>query len=115
LRNWLYTLAFAIFVPTGLRFAILAWKNGDWFDKPLSILAGIVIGITAVATLVRVWTVPPQRTLQASAVIESEEGFAAPANASQLYASAVRQAAQNREIARGAAALGPTHRWPFGS
>jgi hypothetical protein len=39
LRNWFYTVAFAIFVPTGFRFAILAWEYGDWFDKPLSILA----------------------------------------------------------------------------
>lgn len=58
LRNWFYTLAFAIFVPTGFRFAILAWEHGDWIDKPLSILAGLAIGVTAAVTLLRVWAVP---------------------------------------------------------
>jgi hypothetical protein len=112
LRNWFYTLAFVIFVPTGLRFAILAWEYGDSFDKPLSIFAGLLIGITAVVTLLRIWTVPPRPTLQAKTVIEAVETGAPLPNASQIYAAARQQAARNREIARGAAALGTTHGWP---
>ena len=113
LRNWFYTLAFAIFVPTGFRFAILAWEYGHWFDKPLSIVAGLLIGITAVVTLLRIWTVPPLRTVEANAETEAVEADASPPSASQIYAAARREAAQNREIARGAAALGSTHGWPF--
>jgi hypothetical protein len=58
LRNWFYIFAFAIFVPTRLRFARLAWEYGDWFDKPLSILAGALIRITTLVMLLRIWTVP---------------------------------------------------------
>ncbi len=117
LRKWAYTLAFAISVPTGFRFAVLAWEYGDWFDKPLSVVAGLAIGITAMVTLLRVWTVPPMRT------VPDEEHHAAPAaprmppSGSRIHDDAVRQAARNREIARGAAALGSTHgssHWPFG-
>lgn len=69
LRKWSYTLAFAIAVLTGLRFAILAWEYGDWFDKPLSIIAGVSIGITVVVTLLRIWVVPQTQTLEVSAGI----------------------------------------------
>lgn len=113
LRNWFYTLAFAIFLPTGFRFAILAWEYGDWFDKPLSIIAGLAIGITAVVTLVRIWSVPPVQTIEVVLPAPSPENLEPPSLASEIQAAAMRQAAQNREIARGAAALGPTHRWPF--
>jgi hypothetical protein len=113
-RNWFYTVAFAIFIPTGLRFAILAWEYGDWFDKPLSIIAGLVIGSTAVVTLLRLWTVPPRQTLSAIARMEPEEPTPLPPNASEIYAAAKYQAAQNRQIARSAAALGSASRWPFG-
>src|SRR5579863_8723641 len=98
LRNWFYTLAFAIFVPTGFRFATLAWEYGDWFDKPLSILAGFLIGITAVVTLLRIWTVPPQQTMEATVETEAVETDASPPSTSQIYAAAKRQAAQNREV-----------------
>jgi hypothetical protein len=113
LRNWFYTLAFAVFVPTGFRFAMLAWEYGDWFDKPLSIFAGLIIGVTAVVTLLRVWAVPPRRTMPRPARSEAPEAGAEPLNASQLHAAAVFLAARNREIARGAAALGSTRGWPF--
>jgi hypothetical protein len=113
LRNWFFTLAFAIFVPTGFRFATLAWEYGDWFDKPLSILAGILIGITTVVTLLRIWTVPPQQTVEVTVKSEIVKTDASPPSASQIYAAARRQAAQNREVSRGAAALGSTHGWPF--
>ena len=113
-RNWFYTLAFAVFVPTGFRFAILAWEYGDWLDKPLSIFAGLLIGITAVVTLLRIWSVPPRQTVEAKAEIETVEAGASPPSSSQMYTAARHGAAQNREIARGAAALGSTHGWPFG-
>lgn len=113
LRNWFYTLAFAVFVPTGLRFGMLAWEYGDWFDKPLSILAGLIIGVTAVVTLWRVWVVPPRRTMQRPVRNLAPETEAAPVNASELHAAALYLAARNREIARGAAALGSTRGWPF--
>jgi hypothetical protein len=113
LRNWFYTLAFAVFVPTGLRFAILAWEYGDWMDKPLSILAGLIIGITATVTLLRVWVVPPQQTVEPRARTQSVEPPNLPPNATQIYTDAKLLAARNREIARGAAALGPTRGWPF--
>jgi hypothetical protein len=113
-RNWFYTLAFAVFVPTGLRFAILAWKFGDWFDKPLSIFAGLIIGSTAVVTLLRLWTVPPRQTLAVAAGVAISEPAAPSLNASEIHEAAKWQAAHNREIARGAAALGPSSRWPLG-
>ena len=113
LRNWFYTLAFAVFVPTGLRFAILAWEYGDWIDKPLSILAGLIIGITVTVTLPRVWTVPPRQTVESRARTQTIEPPILRPNASEIYAAARRLAARNREIARGAAALGSTRGWPF--
>src|SRR5579884_1286640 len=112
LRNWFYTLAFAVFVPTGCRFAILAWEYGDWFDKPLSILAGLLIGITAIVTLMRVWSVPPRQTAAAGEHEDVETIIIMP-NASDMYAAAKRKAARNREVARGARALGTAHEWPF--
>ena len=113
-RNWFYTLAFAIFVPTGLRFAILAWQFGDWFDKPLSIFAGLLIGCTAMVTLLRLWTVTPKQTLAAVAALDLAEPPAPSLNASEIYRAAKWQAAHNRGIARGAAALGSSSRWPLG-
>lgn len=113
LRNWFYTLAFAIFVPTGFRFAVLAWKYGDWFDKPLSILAGFLIGFTSVMTLLRIWAVPPTRTIGIEPAAKMVESATLHPNASQMYAAAKLQAARNREIARGAAALGEPHGWPI--
>ena len=113
LRNWFYTLAFAIFVPTGLRFAILAWEYGDWIDKPLSILAGLIIGITATVTLQRLWTEPPQQTVESGARTQTVEPSILAASASGIYPVAKRLAGRNREIARGAAALAPTRQWPF--
>ncbi len=93
---------------------MLAWEFGDWFDKPLSIFAGLMIGSTAVVTLLRLWTVPPRQTLAAAAGMEPAEPAVPVLNASQMYAAAKWQAAHNRQIARGAAALGPSSRWPFG-
>src|SRR5580658_6335942 len=84
LRNWFYTFAFAIFVSTGLRFAILAWEYGDWIDKPLSIFAGLIIGISAMVTLLRVWTVPPRQTVESRARTQTVEPPILTLNASQI-------------------------------
>jgi hypothetical protein len=114
IRNWFYTLAFAIFVPTGFRFAILSWEYGDWFDKPLAVIAGAFIGATAGVTLLRVWKVPPRRTVSSEndEVTESQAAAAGP-NASEMFASAKGLAALNRKIARGAAALGSSREGSF--
>jgi hypothetical protein len=110
LRNWCYTLAFAIFVPTGGRFAVLAWKFGGWLDKPLAVVSGIAIGATAGVTLLRVWNVPPQRTVERGAFIIEPRRIteALPANASEFLQVSKLQAARNRQMARDAAALGST-------
>ncbi len=109
LRNWFYTLAFAIFVPTGYRFATLAWEHGAWFDKPLAVISGLAIGITTVITLVRIWKVPPRQTVRLEAVEEPPVPVHEPESIQVL--SAIRlQAARNRRIARDAACLGPARR-----
>ncbi len=63
LRNWFYTFAFAVFVPVGWRFAILAWRFGGPVDRLLTIAGGMTVGITTAVTLLRIWTVPPRRTM----------------------------------------------------
>jgi hypothetical protein len=106
LRNWFYTLAFAIFVPIGYRFATLAWEHGTWVDKPLAVIAGIFIGITTVVTLMRIWHVPPQQTVAPPAPpVEMPREHPM---ADELVAAARRRAAQNRAMAQRAAALGST-------
>ena len=110
LRNWFYTIAFAIFVPIGYRFADLAWRYGSPIDKPLAVIAGFFIGIATVVTLMRIWHVPPRQT-----VTEPEpESVAAPqaANhvADDLMAMARSSAARNRDMAMYAAALGSSLR-----
>ena len=75
LRNWFYTIAFAIFVPVGYRFADLAWRYGEWFDKPLAVIAGLLIGIATVVTLMRIWRVPPKQVVTPS---EPEPVVASP-------------------------------------
>jgi hypothetical protein len=108
LRNWFYTLSFAVFVPVGYRFAALAWEYGSWFDKPLAVIAGLLIGITAVVTLMRVWHVPPQQTALPPALSPAETPQAATSLAGELMAVARRRAAKNRAMALEAAALGST-------
>lgn len=106
LRNWFYTLAFAIFVPIGYRFATLAWEYGSWIDKPLAVIAGIFIGITTVVTLMRIWHVPPRQTVAPPVppVEVSHEHFIG----TEIMAAARRRAAENRANALRAAALGST-------
>jgi hypothetical protein len=110
LRNWCFTLAVAIFVPTGCRFAVLAWKFGAWLDKPLAVVSGIAIGATAGVTLLRVCNVPPQRTVDHGACTIEPRRITEPhpANASELLQVSKLQAARNRQMARDAAALGST-------
>jgi len=108
LRNWFYTLAFAIFVPVGLRFAMLAWEVGDWFDKPLAVIAGAFIGATAFITLLRVWKVPPRRTV--TAPHPEPVPASKTLQSSNVYKTARSLAARNRQMARDAASLGSTRR-----
>lgn len=108
LRNWFYTLAFAIVVPTGFRFAVVAWEHGEWYDKPLAMVAGTLIGVTSLVTLLRVWEVPPRQTTETPAEPVPPEPYH-PAHIDVLSGSR-RMSARNRQIAREAASLGSTRR-----
>jgi hypothetical protein len=106
LRNWFYTIAFAIFVPIGYRFADLAWRYGSWFDKPLAVIAGFFIGLATIVTLMRIWHVPP--TQVATPIVTQPEVVAAPVRhvADDMMAATRSRAAINRDMALYAAALG---------
>jgi hypothetical protein len=107
LRNWFYTISFAIFVPIGYRFADLAWRYGSWIDKPLAVIAGIAIGIATVVTLMRIWHVPPKQTLPPDAPVPvALEPQAVNRTADHMLGAARSRAAQNRDLALHAAALG---------
>ena len=114
LRNWFYTVSFAIFVPIGYRFADLAWRYGSWIDKPLAVLAGIAIGLATVVTLMRIWRVPPRQTV-APAEPEPVAVVPQPTNtlADDMIGAVRSRAAQNRDMAMHAAALGSSSgvRW----
>ena len=106
LRNWFYTIAFAIFVPVGYHFAELAWRYGSWYDKPLAVIAGLFIGIATVVTLLRIWRVPPTQVVTVVAplpviVPEPEHSLA-----DEMIASMRSRAAHQRDLASHAAALG---------
>ncbi|HEX3743029.1 MAG TPA: hypothetical protein VHW09_03840 [Bryobacteraceae bacterium] len=106
LRNWFYTIAFAIFVPIGYRFADLAWRYGSWIDKPLAIVAGFFIGVATVVTLLRIWHVPPTQTaasVEPPAVVSPQPVRSV---ADEVRAAARSRAARNRDLALHAAALG---------
>src|ERR1700735_1779231 len=75
-------LHFSVWNFRAHRPPILAWEYGDWMDKPLSILAGLIIGVTAMVTLLRVWTVPPQRTVESRARTQTIEPPTLPPDAS---------------------------------
>jgi len=106
LRNWFYTIAFAIFVPIGYRFADLAWRYGSWFDKPLAVVAGFFIGLATVVTLMRIWHVPPAQV--ATPVATQPEAMAPSVRhaADDMLAATRSRAAINRDMALYAAALG---------
>jgi len=107
LRNWFYTIAFAIFVPIGYRFADLAWRYGAPIDKPLAVIAGVFIGIATVVTLLRIWHVPPRQVVTPA---EPEPATAppppSPRTAEELLAAVRFRAARNRDLARNASVLG---------
>ncbi len=109
LRDWFYTAAFLIFVPVGYRFAALAWRYGSWFDKPLAVIAGLLIGITAIVTLMRFWVVAPQQ-VTAPQPPPQPAAISQPASsaADEFLAARRRQAAENRAMASSAGALGST-------
>lgn len=108
LRDWFYTIAFLIFVPVGFRFAALAWRYGSWVDKPLAVIAGAFIGITAVVTLMRFWHVPPQQVVTPAVLEMPPIAVRAQSSADEFLAATHRRAAENRAIAMGAGALGST-------
>jgi hypothetical protein len=112
LRNWFYTLAFAISVPVGLRLAFLAWEVGGDFDRLMTVVAGLAVGITTVVTLVRIWAVPPRQTLVPAAVPKPQDHQAEyKADASEIIAAIKACSARNRLIAQGARALGSPRTW----
>jgi hypothetical protein len=108
LRNWFYTVAFATFVPVGYRFATLAWRYGSWIDKPLVVIAGILIGITTVVTLMRVWHIPPRQTSTPAIPEATAAPHPAHSMADEVMAAERRRATENRVMALDAAALGST-------
>lgn len=110
LRDWFYTVAFLIFVPVGYRFATLAWRYGGWFDKPLAVVAGFFIGVTAVVTLMRFWQVPPAKTVKPAVPELVPEPKKVVSSANDYLAAARRRAAENRAMAGAAGALGSTMR-----
>ena len=107
LRNWFYTLAFAIFVPVGLRFALLAWDFGGDYDKIMAVIAGLAVGITTVVTLLRIWAVPPSQTVPViDDVPKPHEDSPRKVDASEILAAVRASSARNRQFAQGARALG---------
>ena len=113
LRNWFYTLSFAIFVPVGLRFAVLAWKYGAEFDRLMTIVGGLAAGITAVVTLLRIFrNVAPRRTMTAPAIGARGSSCECstprrPRAAAEIMATVRGYSVCNRQMAQGARALGP--------
>lgn len=112
LRNCFYTLAFAVFVPVGLRFALLAWEFGGEFDKLLAVIAGVAVGSTTVVTLLRIWAVPPRQTIAQDATPQKHDSTSEPKpDASEIVAMVKACSARNRQIAQGARALGSVRTW----
>jgi hypothetical protein len=114
LRNWFYTVAFAVFVPVGYRFADLAWRYGSWYDKPLAVIAGLLIGIATAVTLLRVWRVPPKQVV----TMPTPARLVAPHDnresiADEMMAAMRSRAARNRDLAMHAAALGSSIHRPW--
>jgi hypothetical protein len=112
LRNWFYTFAFAVFVPVGFRFALLAWEFGGEFDRLMAVIAGVAVGGTTVVTLLRIWAVPPRQTITQELAPEKHDYRAElKPDASAIVAMVKARSAQNRQIAQGAKALGSARPW----
>ncbi len=62
LRNWAYSIAFAVVVPIGGRFAYLAGHQGGAIDWALAIVGGLIMIALAIVTLIRFWSVQPVST-----------------------------------------------------
>jgi hypothetical protein len=113
LRNWFYTLAFAIFVPVGFRFALLAWEFGGEYDKLMAVIAGLAVGITTLVTLLRIWAVPPSQTIPFVDEVEPHgRGAEYKIDASEILAAIKASSARNRQFAQGARALGSPRGFP---
>ena len=111
LRNWFYTFAFAIFVPVGFRFALLAWEFGGEYDKWMAVIAGLAVGTTTVVTLLRIWTVPPSQTVPVIDNPRSQgESTEVKVGAAEILAALRSSSARNRQFAQGARALGSPRR-----
>ena len=111
LRNWAYTLAFAIVVPVGLRFALLAWDYGNRFDRVMAIVAGLTVGATAAITLLRIWAVPPKQTIVSTPNVATIAPDTHPrVDAAEIIASVRACSMRNRQMALGARALGTPRR-----
>jgi len=106
LRNWVYTLAFAIFVPVGFRFALLAWDFGNGFDRVMAVIAGLAVGFTMIMTLVRIWAVAPKQTLAPESGSVTETSQTTGVDATELIAAVRACSIRNQQLARGARALG---------
>jgi hypothetical protein len=106
IRNWFYTVAFAVFVPVGYHFAEEAWRYGSWYDKPLAIIAGLLIGIAAAVTLLRIWRVPPKQVVTPTVTPLPAVRPPHSSVVDEVIAMTRRRAAQNRDLAAHAAALG---------
>jgi hypothetical protein len=107
LRNWAYTVAFAIFVPVGCRFALLAWAYGHRFDRVMAVVAGVAVGCTAMIMLLRIWSVPPKQTIIATPLVQTTPLDASTrVDPAELIAVVRARSIRNLQIARGAQALG---------
>ena len=112
LRNWFYTVAFAIFVPVGYHFADLAWRYGSWYDKPLAVIAGLFIGLATIVTLMRIWRVPPKQVV--TPIVESPAAVPPSIPVADDIVAVIRsRAAHNRDLALYASALGSSVRKPW--
>ena len=105
------TFAFAIFVPVGCRFALLAWRFGRPFDKLMTIVGGVVVGITTVVTLLRIWAVALRQTVNHGPDPGREHVRAdLRPSAEEILMAIKRSSARSREIARALGSARGSHR-----
>lgn len=108
-RNWAFTIAFLIVVPVGGRFAYLAWLYGSSFDHFMVITGGGVMGVISCIILLRFWTVGPVQTLATFSRPEAEE-LQRKIDVAGYFENVRTKTETNRDLARGAAALGSSRR-----
>ena len=114
-RNWGLTIGFMLVVPVGARFAGFAWRYGNVADQVAVLVAGTVIGLISTVVLVRIWQVPPVKTMPGDDHRTVELPHRPPAGPDFLAAGrlALSRSARNKNFARDAAALGPKRRARF--